>query len=90
MKDEQHSTITHLNGQISSFLSGLLAGVISVTICNPLDIARTRLNLLVLSCLRRTHLRIIVQRLSIPISHTLCKLSGSSRAGEVFITVPEV
>lgn len=30
------------------FISGLIAGVISVTVCNPLDIARTRLNVMVL------------------------------------------
>jgi hypothetical protein len=29
------------------FLSGLVAGMISVLVCNPLDIARTRLNVLV-------------------------------------------
>lgn len=30
-----------------NFIAGLLGGFISVTICNPLDIARTRLNVLV-------------------------------------------
>lgn len=29
------------------FVSGLMAGIISVTVCNPLDIARTRLNVMV-------------------------------------------
>ena len=33
--------------QFTNFLSGLVAGLISVTACNPLDIARTRLNMLV-------------------------------------------
>lgn len=47
MKDGQQNKFTHINLQLSNFISGLLAGVISVTICNPLDIARTRLNLLV-------------------------------------------
>lgn len=32
---------------LRDFLSGLLAGVISVTVCNPLDTTRTRLNVLV-------------------------------------------
>ena len=36
-----------LGERASNFVSGLLAGVISVTLCNPLDMARTRLNLLV-------------------------------------------
>jgi hypothetical protein len=27
------------------FFSGLLAGIISVTVCSPLDMARTRLNI---------------------------------------------
>lgn len=30
------------------WISGLVAGIISVTVCNPLDIARTRLNAMVL------------------------------------------
>lgn len=30
-----------------NFIAGLLAGFISVTVCNPLDIARTRLNIMV-------------------------------------------
>lgn len=33
--------------RLRDFVSGLVAGVISVTVCNPLDIARTRLNLMV-------------------------------------------
>lgn len=32
---------------IVNFLAGLLGGLISVTLCNPLDIARSRLNVLV-------------------------------------------
>lgn len=35
------------NENIVNFVAGLLGGFISVTICNPLDIARTRLNVLV-------------------------------------------
>lgn len=35
--------------RIRDFVSGLIAGIISVTVCNPLDITRTRLNLMVLS-----------------------------------------
>ncbi len=35
-----------------NFVSGLLAGVISVTVCNPLDITRTRLNIMVTIILR--------------------------------------
>ncbi len=30
-----------------NFISGLIAGFISVTVCNPLDITRTRLNIMV-------------------------------------------
>lgn len=33
--------------QWQNFIAGLMAGFISVTVCNPLDIARTRLNALV-------------------------------------------
>ncbi len=35
------------NENLVNFLAGLLGGFISVTLCNPLDIARTRLNVLV-------------------------------------------
>lgn len=35
--------------RLRDFASGLTAGVVSVTVCNPLDIARTRLNLMVLT-----------------------------------------
>ncbi len=38
---------THSNENIVNFIAGLLGGFISVTVCNPLDIARTRLNVLV-------------------------------------------
>lgn len=41
----KHST--HSNENIVNFIAGLLGGFISVTVCNPLDIARTRLNVLV-------------------------------------------
>ena len=41
-------TQTHEN--IVNFIAGLLGGFISVTVCNPLDIARTRLNVLVYIC----------------------------------------
>ena len=33
--------------RLRDFVSGFVAGVISVTVCNPLDIARTRLNVMV-------------------------------------------
>lgn len=33
--------------RLRDFVSGMVAGIISVTLCNPLDIARTRLNLMV-------------------------------------------
>lgn len=33
--------------RLRDFVSGLMAGIISVTVCNPLDIARTRLNVMV-------------------------------------------
>ncbi len=32
-----------------NFVAGLIAGFVSVTICNPLDVTRTRLNIMV-SC----------------------------------------
>ncbi len=35
------------NENLVNFIAGLLGGFISVTLCNPLDIARTRLNVLV-------------------------------------------
>ena len=35
--------------KFKEFISGLVAGVISVTVCNPLDIARTRLNIMVVA-----------------------------------------
>jgi hypothetical protein len=39
-----------VNEKLKDFVSGLVAGVISVTVCNPLDIARTRLNIMVIEC----------------------------------------
>ncbi len=42
---EHHSLISNEN--IVNFIAGLLGGFISVTVCNPLDIARSRLNVLV-------------------------------------------
>lgn len=39
--------ITIKNDRFRDFVSGLLAGFISVTVCNPLDITRTRLNIMV-------------------------------------------
>lgn len=47
MKDDDSNNKVHINAQISNFISGLIAGIISVSFCNPLDIARTRLNVLV-------------------------------------------
>ena len=35
------------NDKYQHFIAGLFAGFVSVTICNPLDIARTRLNVMV-------------------------------------------
>lgn len=40
-----------------NFVSGLLAGVVSVTVCNPLDITRTRLNIMVTHILREEFTR---------------------------------
>ncbi len=40
--------------RVRDFLSGLIAGVISVTVCNPLDIARTRLNVMVHSLISKS------------------------------------
>lgn len=42
----EHKHIVN-NPNIVNFIAGLLGGFISVTVCNPLDIARTRLNVLV-------------------------------------------
>lgn len=64
MKDDHTSNQGHINGQIANFISGLLAGVISVTTCNPLDIARTRLNVLVHLILNRMHRNITVRILN--------------------------
>jgi hypothetical protein len=50
------------NEQIVNFFSGLLAGIISVAVCNPLDIARTRLNVLVTSVISRTLHHIIANQ----------------------------
>jgi len=44
MSEARHSGY---NEQLVNFIAGLLAGFISVTTCNPLDIARTRLNVIV-------------------------------------------
>ena len=44
MNDHRHIIS---NENIVNFIAGLLGGFISVTLCNPLDIARTRLNVLV-------------------------------------------
>lgn len=57
--------------QLVHFISGLLAGFISVTVCNPLDIARTRLNVLVIviSCRLLQVIKVIAT--STRISHML-------------------
>ena len=44
MSEEKHFI---RNEKFVNFIAGLLAGFISVTVCNPLDIARTRLNIMV-------------------------------------------
>jgi len=55
------------NENIINFVAGLLGGFISVTICNPLDIARTRLNILVIlhSCRHLLLIEAIVQSIHI-------------------------
>ncbi len=73
--------------KIINFLSGLTAGVISVTICNPLDIARTRLNVLVLSLIPRTLPAIKKIMASTCIFLMLCRRFGKSRVCEVFTMV---
>lgn len=51
-----HESGHYFNNQnIVNFIAGLLAGFMSVTICNPLDIARSRLNVLVHLPSSRTH-----------------------------------
>jgi hypothetical protein len=53
MSVEQKEKQINLSEQMRNFISGLIAGFISVTFCNPLDIARTRLNVLVPSFITR-------------------------------------
>ena len=59
-----------------NFLAGLLAGFISVTVCNPLDIARTRLNVLVVIISSRTVLPTRATAPSTRTSPTPCAPSG--------------
>lgn len=80
----------HVNERLRNFISGLVAGVISVTVCNPLDIARTRLNVLVYYVLARMPLPITVITLNTLISHKQCGQFGKSKAGEVSIVVNEL
>jgi len=87
MKDDHSSNQRDLNTQISNFISGLLAGVISVTVCNPLDIARTRLNVLVYLILARMHPNILVLILNTLTSRMPCKLYGNKKVGKDFIVV---
>lgn len=45
---QESKHLTNLqNNKLRDFLSGLIAGFFSVTICHPLDIIRTRLNIMV-------------------------------------------
>jgi len=37
------------NDKYQNFVAGLIAGLVSVTLCNPLDVTRTRLNIMVIS-----------------------------------------
>lgn len=78
----------HEHEQLINFISGLLAGFISVTICNPLDIARTRLNVLVLNFPSRMHQAITVVPESILIFLMPCQPSGNKKGGEDFTAVP--
>lgn len=87
MKDDHSSRERHINTQISNFISGLFAGVISVTVCNPLDIARTRLNVLVHLILTRMLPNITVLILNTLTSLMPCKLYGNSKVGKDFIVV---
>lgn len=90
MNVEQKEKLTNLSHQMRNFISGLIAGFISVTVCNPLDIARTRLNVLVSSIITRMPLPIIARLLNTLISRMPCRPFGSSKAGEVFIAVHHI
>lgn len=76
---ERHHIINNEN--IVNFIAGLLGGFMSVTVCNPLDIARSRLNVLVsfVSTYRR-RLLIKTTRTSTHISHMLCVPFGKRKA----------
>jgi hypothetical protein len=65
------SNISKYKDELVHFISGLLAGFISVTVCNPLDIARTRLNVLVIIISSRMLPAIMVIVISTRISHML-------------------
>ena len=77
------------NENIVNFIAGLLGGFMSVTICNPLDIARSRLNVLVsfVSTCRRL-LATKTTRASTPISHMRCVPFGRRRASRASMQVP--
>lgn len=45
------------NEKYQNFIAGLVAGFVSVTVCNPLDITRTRLNIMVLN--KKLYFRIL-------------------------------
>ena len=38
------------NDKYQNFVAGLVGGFVSVSICNPLDVTRTRLNIMVRFC----------------------------------------
>ena len=81
------SSLQHKHKKIHDFVSGLIAGIISVTVCNPLDIARTRLNVLVCTDLFRTHHFINIKVQSTLTFYMLWALFGRSKESRVFTVV---
>ena len=64
------SSVKPKHQRFHDFVSGLVAGLISVTVCNPLDIARTRLNVLVMIGISRMRPSIMRRAPSTPTSST--------------------
>lgn len=48
------------NDKYQNFVAGMVAGFVSVTICNPLDVTRTRLNIMVKFTSSIRTLRVII------------------------------
>ena len=90
MSDHAVASTPPRNRRLIDFVSGLAAGVISVIVCNPLDITRTRLNVLVSLSASRPPRHIATIILSILISRMPWKPSGAKRAGKASTQVPSI